>query len=340
MKSIKKIVALVLAVLMVCTSFVACSNKTVKPDENNTVKKITVSLDWTPNTNHTGLYVALANNYYKEAGLDVQIVQPPEGDAIVACSSGKVEFAVGYQDLLAPAFCSDTAMDVTAVAALLQHNSSCLISKKGEGMDSPKGISGKTFLTWESPIELAMMENIVNGDGGDWSSVKLIPNEVTDEAQDVNANPDHTIWVYYGWGGINAEVSGVEIDTIFFKDINPTFDYYSPVLVANNELIKNDPETVKAFLAATQKGYEYAIENPDEAAQILIDSDDTQSLKGSEELVKKSQAWMSKEYIADAQKWGYIDPARWNAFYNWLNENKLTTTQIPENTGFTNDYLS
>lgn len=344
MKKFKKIIAVLLAISLVCT-FAACSksnsNSDSSSDDSTTeLKDITVSLDWTPNTNHTGLYVALQQGYYKDAGLNVKIVQPPEDDAIAACSSGQVQFAVGYQDLLASAFTSDTPMEVTAVAAILQHNTSCIMSKKGEGMDRPKGLEGKEYLTWQAPIELAMMKNVVEADGGDFSKVTQVPNVPTDEAKDVNENPSHAIWVYYGWGGINAEVNNIDVDTFFFKDLNSTFDYYSPVLVANNDLIKNDPDTVKAFLAATQKGYEYAVENPDEAAQMLIDGDDTGSLKGSEELVKASQKYMADQYISDAPKWGYIDPARWNAFYNWLSEEKIVDKTIPENTGFTNDYLA
>ena len=340
MKKYSRLLALVLA-LVLTFSLVSCaksSNDENKPADE--AKEIIVSLDWTPNTNHTGLYVALANGYYADAGLNVKIVQPPEGDAIAACSSGQVQFAVGYQDLLLPAFTSDTPMEVTAVAALLQHNTSCIVSKKGAGMDTPKGLEGKQYLTWQSPIELAMMKNVVEADGGDFSKVEQIPDVPTDEAQDVNANPNHAIWIYYGWGGINAEVNNIEVDTFFFKDLNPVFDYYSPVLVANNQLIKDDPETVKAFLAATQKGYEYAVSNPDEAAQILIDSDDTGALDGSEELVKASQKWMADQYVADAPKWGYIDPARWNAFYNWVADEKIIDEKLPENTGFTNDYLA
>lgn len=340
MKKYSKILALVLA-LVLTFSLVSCaksSNDENKPADE--AKEIIVSLDWTPNTNHTGLYVALANGYYADAGLNVKIVQPPEGDAIAACSSGQVQFAVGYQDLLLPAFTSETPMDVTAVAALLQHNTSCIVSKKGAGMDTPKGLEGKQYLTWQSPIELAMMKNVVEADGGDFSKVEQIPDVPTDEAQDVNANPNHAIWIYYGWGGINAEVNNIEVDTFFFKDLNPVFDYYSPVLVANNQLINDDPETVKAFLAATQKGYEYAVSNPDEAAQILIDSDDTGALDGCEELVKASQKWMADQYVADAPKWGYIDPARWNAFYNWVADEKIIDEKLPENTGFTNDYLA
>ena len=340
MKKYLRLLALVLA-LVLTFSLVSCaksSNDENKPADE--AKEIIVSLDWTPNTNHTGLYVALANGYYADAGLNVKIVQPPEGDAIAACSSGQVQFAVGYQDLLLPAFTSETPMDVTAVAALLQHNTSCIVSKKGAGMDTPKGLEGKQYLTWQSPIALAMMKSVVEADGGDFSKVEQIPDVPTDEAQDVNANPNHAIWIYYGWGGINAEVNNIEVDTFFFKDLNPVFDYYSPVLVANNQLIKDDPETVKAFLAATQKGYEYAVSNPDEAAQILIDSDDTGALDGCEELVKASQKWMADQYVADAPKWGYIDPARWNAFYNWVADEKIIDEKLPENTGFTNDYLA
>lgn len=342
MKKFKKIIALLIALSLVC-AFAACSKTNsddASDDTTKELKDVTLCLDWTPNTNHTGFYVALQKGYYKDAGLNVSIVQPPENGATEACSAGQAQFAIDAQDTIASAFTSATPMQVTAVAALLQHNTSCVMSKKGAGIDRPKGLEGKTYLTWDSPIELAMLENVVKADGGDWSKVKRIPNTVTDEAQDVKQNPDHAIWVFDGWGGINAQVNNVEVDRFFFKDLNPTFDYYTPILIANNDLIKNDPETVKAFLSATKKGYEYAIENPDEAAQILIDGDDTGSLKGSEELVKASQKYMVDQYIADAPKWGYIDPARWNAFYNWLGEEKIVEEKIPENTGFTNDYLA
>ncbi|MCI6361254.1 MAG: ABC transporter substrate-binding protein [Eubacterium coprostanoligenes] len=342
MKKFKKIIALLLALSLVC-AFAACSKTNsddASDDTTKELKDVTLCLDWTPNTNHTGFYVALQKGYYKDAGLNVSIVQPPENGATEACSAGQAQFAIDAQDTIASAFTSATPMQVTAVAALLQHNTSCVMSKKGAGIDRPKGLEGKTYLTWDSPIELAMLENVVKADGGDWSKVKRIPNTVTDEAQDVKQNPDHAIWVFDGWGGVNAQVNNVEVERFFFKDLNPTFDYYTPILIANNDLIKNDPETVKAFLSATKKGYEYAIENPDEAAQILIDGDDTGSLKGSEELVKASQKYMVDQYVADAPKWGYIDPARWNAFYNWLGEEKIVEEKIPENTGFTNDYLA
>lgn len=339
----KKILAVVLAAVLIF-SFAACSkteSKNTDNTDNNEKTKITVCLDWTPNTNHTGMYVALDKGYYDEAGLDVTIVQPPENTgAVQVCASGQAQFAVECQDTLAPVFTSDSPLDVTAVAALLQHNTSGIMSKAGEGMDTPKGLTGKTYLTWDTPVEQAMMKNVINGDGGNWDEVELIPNVVTDEAQDVNVNPDHAIWVFYGWGGINAKVNNVDVDYFYFKDINETFDYYTPVLISNNEFLSSNPDAAKAFLKATQKGYEYSIENPEEAAEILIKSDETGSLTGSETLVTESQKWISEQYIADADRWGYIDPQRWDRFYAWLWDSQLIEKELPAGTGFTNDYLS
>lgn len=331
----KKLLA-VLLVLAFVFSFAACSNESGGEAQ---ATDITVCLDWTPNTNHTGMFVALKNGYYEEAGLNVTIVQPPENGATQACAAGQAQFAIDFQDILASAFASDTPLGVTAVAAVIQHNTSGIMSLKGQGMERPAGLTGKTYLTWNSPIELAILENVVNADGGDWSKVNIEPNTVTNEAMDVKENPDHSIWVYYAWGGVNAEVSNVDTDLFYLRDYNEAFDYYTPVIVANNEFLETQPEAAKAFLAATQKGYQFAVENPDEAAQILIDSDDTKSLDGSEELVYASQRWIADQYIADAPQWGYIDPARWNSFYSWLYENGLVEKDISNNVGFSNDYL-
>ncbi len=334
MKFRREIGIAALAALMVLTA-AACSTGT---SENDTIQ-LTVCLDWTPNTNHTGLYVADALGYYEEAGLSVSIVQPPEGDAAALCAAGQAEFAVAVQDNLAAAFAREDPLEVTAVAALLQHNSSGIISRAGEGMDVPSGLEGNRYSTYNGEIELAIMQYVVESDGGDFSQVSLIPYTVEDEAGALRENLTDAIWIYYGWGGISAELSGLDFDYFYLRDIDPVLDYYTPVLIANNQFLEESPETARAFLEATARGYEYAVENPEDAARILIEGDTTGSLSGSEELVTASQIWMAGEYKAEVDQWGYIDPDRWNAFYGWLNDNGLVETEISDNTGFTNDYL-
>lgn len=300
--------------------------------------KITFCLDWTPNTNHTGIFVAQAKGYYADAGLDVQVVQPPENGAVQMCASGQAQFAVDAQDTITGAWTQEEPFPVTAVAAILQHNTSGIMTRAGEGMDTPKGLEGHTYSTWDLPTEQAMMKYVVEKDGGDFSKVTLIPNDITDEPAALAAKQTDAIWVFYGWGYLNSEVEGVDCDFWYFKDIDSIFDYYTPVIIANDDFLKDHADAAKAFLAATAKGYEYAAQNPDEAAQILIDADNTGSLQGSEELVKKSQEYMADQYIADAPSWGYIDEERWNGFYKWLFDNGLIEKDL-SGTGFTDDYL-
>jgi len=333
----KRILAVLLCVAMLC-GLAACAGK--KTDKTADLQKIVLSLDWTPNTNHTGIYVALEKGYFTEVGLDVTVVQPSENGAPAMCAAGQAQFAVDFQDTLAAAFAIDEPLEVTAVAALLQHNTSGIISRKGEGMDRPKGLENHTYSTWDSPIELATLRTVVEKDGGDFSKVNLIPNTVTDEAGALKENLTDAIWVFYGWGGISTKLSGLEFDYFNFTDIDPVFDYYTPVLIGNNAFMEENPEVTKALLSALKKGYEYAIENPEEAAQILVNGDTTGSLKDSLELVTESQKWISEQYKAEVAQWGYIDPARWDGFYKWLWDNGLIAKELPAGTGYTNAYLS
>lgn len=343
----KKILAAFLAAC-VLTSMTACGsgedsgnkdsaaeNTTDKDSSSKDLEKVTFVLDWTPNTNHTGLYVAKEKGYFEKEGLDVEIVQPPEDGADALVATGKAQFGVSFQDSMAPGVAGDHALPNTAVAALIQHNTSGIISRKGEGMDRPKGLEGKKYATWDAPIEKAMMQNVVEKDGGDFSKVELIPSTVTDEVSALKSNSVDAIWIFYAWAGIATEVAGLDTDYFAFKDINPVFDYYTPVVIANNDFLETEPDTAKAFLRALKEGYEDAVEDPEGAADILLKA----SPELDEKLVKASQEYLKDQYKAEVEQWGYIDPARWNAFYAWLNENGLSEAELPENAGFSNDYL-
>lgn len=342
MKRWKRVMAAVLTSAMVlgltaCGDAGSANADTAGSGDSGDLKKVTFVLDWTPNTNHTGLYVALKNGYFKDAGLDVDVVQPPDDGAEVLVGSGKADFGVSFQDTMSAGLVGDNALPITAVAAVIQHNTSGIISRAGEGIDRPKGLEGKKYATWDLDIEKAMMKNVVEKDGGDFSKVQLIPSTVTDEVSALQSKSVDAIWIFYAWAGIATEVANLDTDYFAFSDINPVFDYYTPVIIANNDFLKNDPDTAKAFLAALSKGYEYAEENPEEAADILLG--ECPELESSRDLVVASQKYLADKYTADASQWGVFDANRWNAFYNWLNENNLVSQEIPENTGFTNDYL-
>ena len=324
----KKVLALILALTMLLT-LTACGGK-----EEET---ITFVLDWTPNTNHTGIYVALQKGWFEEAGLKVDVVQPPEGGSALLVASGKAQFAVTAQDSIAPALTGENAMPLTTVAAILQHNTSGIVSRAGEGMDTPKGLEGHKYATWDSPVEKATIRQVMAADGGDFDKVELIPSTVTDEVSALKSGDVDAIWIFYGWAGIACEVAGLPIDYFDFADFDPVLDFYTPIIVSNNDWLASNPETAKAFLAALSRGYEYAAENPKEAADILMEA--APELKSNAELVYRSQEYLAGEYIADAARWGEIDPDRWGGYFTWLNDNGLMQTPLDPGMGFTNEYL-
>ena len=333
---VKRILAGVLAGAMVL-SLTACGNSAKKKSNSSNLKQITVCLDWTPNTNHTGLYTAIDKGYFKKQGLKVKVVQPSDDGAAQIVGSGKAQFGVDAQDTMASGLVGKNRVPITAVAAILQHNTSGIISRQEDGITSPKGMMNHKYATWDLPIEKAMLKTLVEQEGGDFSKVKLIPSTVTDEASALKKKSVDCIWVFNGWATIACKQAGLKVNFWYFKDLNKTFDYYTPVYIANTDYLKKNPKQAKAFMKALSEGYNYAAKHPKESADILLKHN--KELRSNKKLVYASQKYLSKQYIADAKQWGYIDPARWNRFYSWLNQNKLTKQALKKNQGFTDAYL-
>lgn len=303
-------------------------------EEEQKFEEVTFVLDWTPNTNHTGVYVAQAKGYFEEAGLKVNIIQPPEDGATMLVAGGGAQFGVDFQDSLAPAFSSEEKLPVTAVAAIIQHNTSGLISLKENGIDSPKKMEGFTYATWDLETEKAIIKYVMEQDGGDFSKLEMIPSTVADVVSALQTNVD-LVWIYYAWDGVAAKLQGLETNYINFADLDAALDYYSPVIIANDTYLKENKEQAKAFLQAVRKGYEFAMEYPQEAAQILCEA----APELDPEIVLESQKWLADQYQADAESWGLIDGGRWDGFYRWLYENGVTKQEIPAGTGYSNEYI-
>jgi ABC-type nitrate/sulfonate/bicarbonate transport system substrate-binding protein len=309
-------------------AFFACSGK--RTDANN----IRVVLDWTPNTNHTGLYVALEKGWFAEEGLTVTLIQPPEDGALVLLGSGNAEFAVDFQETMGPAIAKDRdALPVQAVAAIINHNTSGIMSLKNSGINRPRELSGRRFASWETPLVTAVVREIVENDGGDFNAVRMIPNFATDAFSALNTDVD-AIWIYYAWDGIAAEINGIDINYLDLGTINGTLDFYTPIIAANTGWLNQNGEAAKKFLKAASRGYYFAVENPAEAAEILL----KHAPELDRALVMRSQEYLKTRYQGDAGRWGDIDPQRWGNFYIWMFEQGLLEKSIGSG-GFTNEYL-
>lgn len=296
--------------------------------------KQTLVLDWTPNTNHTGFYVALAKGYYEEVGLDLAIIQPPEDSSLPLVASGKASFGVSFQESVGTALTSSTPLPITTIATLVTHNDSGIVSLTKSGIDSPKKLEGKRLATSGSPLSTALMRSFVAEDGGNYDAIDLIYTNVLDIKTALETEVD-AVWIYYGWDGIALTEAGYDINYIPLRDIDPTFDFYTPVIIANDTILEQSPDMARNFLSATKKGYQFAMEHPQEAADILLQY----APELDSDMVHASQEYMSTKYAEST--WGTIDPTRWNRFYQWMYEQQLLDVDITasDNLGFTNAFL-
>ena len=322
----KKLFAVIIAVFL----FAGCAAGTGKKESG---EKVRIVLDWSPNTNHTGIYAALDKGWFAEEGLSVEILMPPEDGALLLLASGMAEFGIDFQESLGPALGNGSPLPVTAVAAIINHNTSGLMSLQSTGIRRPKDLEGKRFASWETPLVTAIIKDLVEGDGGDFNKVIMIPNMAVDAFSALETDVD-SIWIYYAWDGIAAELRGTAVDYLDLGKINPEFDFYTPVLVINNAWAASHSETAKKAVKALSRGYNFAMENPGEAAGILL----KYAPELDEALVRRSQNWLSARYRGDAKRWGEIDPLRWGAFYRWMYRKELLEKDIGEG-GFTNEYL-
>ena len=315
-------------VFTLCMAFIGCSGG------KNPRNHIRVVLDWTPNTNHTGMYAALEKGWFAEEGLTLEIIQPPEDGALVLVGSGGAEFGFDFQETMGPAIAKDRGtLPVTAVAAVIGHNTSGIMSLANGGISRPRDLAGKRFASWETPLVTAIIEHIVANDGGDFGEVKMIPNFATDAISALQTDID-AIWVYYAWDGIAAEINGIDVNYIDFGSLYDYFDFYTPVLTANTGWLKANEETARRFMRALSRGYDFAAENPAESGEILL----KHAPELNRELVMRSQEYLAPRYRDDAPRWGEIDGQRWGAFYRWMFEHGLLEKNIGEG-GFTNEFL-
>ncbi|MBN3524011.1 ABC transporter substrate-binding protein [Paenibacillus apiarius] len=307
----------------------AQSEGTKQPQEKKDVK---VVLEWTPNTNHTGLYVAKEQGFYEEEGLNVEIIQPGTGGADAMIASGEAQFGISIQEGITLARVQN--VPIVSIAAIIQHNTSGFAAPKDKNMKTPKDFEGKTYGGWGSPVEEMVIRSLMEKEGADYDKVKNVNMGSADFFTAVKKDIDFA-WIFYAWTGIEAELRNEPIDMMYVNQYSDKLDYYTPVIATNEKLIQEDPELIKAFMRATSKGYKYAIDKPEDAANLLLKA--VPDL--DKDLVVASQKWLSSKYQDDAARWGEQKREVWDNYMNWLLDHKLMEKAIDVDKAYTNDFL-
>jgi len=302
--------------------------------EEQSLQEITVLLDWVPNTNHTGLYVAIEKGFYKQEDLEVNIIQPSEGGPAGLIAAGQGEFGISYQEQVTYARTSKEPLPVVAIAAVLQHNTSGFASPVEKGIRRPADFEGKKYGGWGSPVEEATIKALMEIDNADFTNTEMVTIGAIDFFAAVQEYVDYT-WIYYGWDGVAAELKNFPINFILLQDYAPELDFYTPVIIAREKLLEEEPELIQKFLRASEKGYQYSIKHPETAVKDLL----KHAPEINHDIAIASQKYLAGQYQADAPYWGVMERERWENYSQWLYEQGLIEEMLDVEASFTNDFL-
>ena len=224
MRNWKKTTAMMVAAAMAMTMTAAVS---AEEETNGDLKKVTVILDYVPNTNHTGMYVALDKGYYEAEGLDVEIVEPTDGATATLVAQQKGTFGISYQEDVTIALTAEDPLPIKAVATIIQHNTSGFVSLADSGITSPADFEGKTYAGWGGPGESAVLEACMTQAGADFSKLNIVVSDGSGfEALGKSCD---LMWFFEGWDCVMAAMNGCELNYMELRQLDERLDYYTPV---------------------------------------------------------------------------------------------------------------
>jgi len=299
------------------------------------LRPVSVILDWTPNTNHSGLYLAQARGYFADAGIDLTIVQPGDTSGLQLLAVGKADFAYSVAEGLVPA--REQGADVVSVATVIQHNTSSLVSLTSSGVARPRDLAGHSYGTYGSELEAALLRTLVECDGGDPDAVTFTPLTGDDFRVGLTSHQYDTAWGFDGWETVRLrEIDGLDVATIPFIDHTDCIpDWYTPLVATSQEHLDDAPQLVRDFLAALSHGYEDAIADPQAAADAIHEA----APEIDAALLTASAQWLGPRYTDDPEHWGVQEAKVWDDFVGFLQDHDLADAGFDTDAAWTDDYL-
>jgi ABC-type nitrate/sulfonate/bicarbonate transport system substrate-binding protein len=276
-------------------------------------RSVRIALDWTPNTNHTGLYVAQQQGWFRDAGLDVQFLPFNSTSPDTLVSSGAAEFGISFQDSFT--YSKAAGADITSVMAILQHWGTAIGIRAGRtDITSPKDLDGKIYGGFGGPGEQPKMATVIRDAGGRGVFTTVVLGTSAYEA--LYAGKVDFTEPFLAWEGIQAQMSGRPFRTFAYTDYGFP-DAYSVLLMANSPWLAAHPDQATAFVRAAQRGYQLGADDPGRAAQLLMDANPGTFTEPT--LVTRSQDMLAATYLKDgAGKVGPQTSGTWTGYSGFV----------------------
>lgn len=291
------------------------------------MQKLKIALDWTPNTNHTGLFVALAMGFYEEFNLNLEIISPARDNYAVTPAKklelNEVDFAVVPTESLFSLLLKENKIEVRGIYAILQEDTSAIVTLKSSNISSPKDLDGKIYASFKARYEDKIVKQMVINDGGKGEFTIEYPEKLG-IWETVLAQKSDASWIFKAWEGIEAQTKGVELNQFSLKDYEIPYGY-SPLIIAKSSEIETKTEVFRNFIAATKKGYLFAQNNPEKAVEILIKYVPERDLFNIDML--KSQNYLNPHY-GNENTVGKMEAVVFQKFIDWLFEHDILEKRL------------
>jgi ABC-type nitrate/sulfonate/bicarbonate transport system substrate-binding protein len=292
---------------------VGCGGSSPAPGGGRAPTTVRFAMDWTPNTNHTGLYVAQQQGWFTDAGLDVQILPYNSTSPDTLVSSGAADFGISFQDSFTVS--KAAGADIVSVLAVLQHWGTAIgIRADRADLRSPRDLDGKTYGGFGAAYEVPKMQAVIRAAGGKGDFKTVVLGTSAYEAL-YTGQVDFTE-PFLAWEGIEAQLRNEPLKTFAYADYGFP-DAYSVIVIGNPGWMKAHPDAAAAFVSALQRGYQLGADDPAQAVKLLTDANP--GVFTEPELVSRSQEMLAQRYLKDAAgKVGTQNVAEWSGFSGFL----------------------
>ena len=318
-------------------------NASASPSVAPPTATVRLALDWTPNTDHTGFYVARSKGWYAAAGIDLQVLPYGSTTPETLIAAHQAECGISFQDSLT--FAVAAGADIVSVAAILQRSASAIAVLADGPITRPRLLDGKIYAGFGYPNEVPTLKSVIKADGGKGDFKVATLNGAAYEAL-YNKQADFTI-PFTAWEGVEAKERG--IDLRYFQFVDYGFpDFYQVVLACDRQWLQKEPDAARRFVGATVQGFEFAAKEPDAAAAILI-AENPGVFDANKKLPLESQRYLDDNgYLLDASgKFGTQTLERWTGYSGFLYDQGLLvdaagkplTAPLDYTSLFTNDFL-
>jgi len=323
----------VVATVLALTGCGSAANEEASADE---VVPLTLMLNWTPNAHHVGVYAALAEGWYEQAGIDLTVIEPADAGVEQAVAAGAADIGMAQAESLLPARAA--GIPVVSVASVLPVNDSSLFSLAEDDITRPADLEGTRYGGFGGALETEIISALMQCDGADPAGVEFVTLGNIDYLAGMAGDQFDTAWVFSGWDALRAEVvEDVPVNEIRFADwADCVPNWYTPLFLTAEETLSEAGEVVQDFLAVTARGYTLAVDDPEAGAALL--SDEVPEL--DPELVAASVSYYAPLFLPTSGVWGEQDEATWSAFADFLTTSGVSADPVDGAAAYTNDYLA